>query len=158
MIEGSSSNPDPYLWLWIWIQEAQKHTDPTDPDPDPKHWLKVSRLPILIYGHNLSFFYQAYPRAEQEEADCNRKASSRMLYLNLVVNTIKRLRNEAAEAAKAGVKVPPQDRQKNLLTTHMQVSFIFDGDKWPCHKHSVKLSLTPLKLSVGQLSIPPTCG
>jgi hypothetical protein len=52
-----------------------------------------------------------------------------MLYLNLVVNTIKRLRNEAAEAAKAGVKVPPQDRQKNLLTTHMQVSFIFDGDK-----------------------------
>ncbi len=70
------------------------------------------------------FFCQAYPRAEQEEADCNRKASSRMLYLNLVVNTIKRLRNEAAEAAKAGVKVPPQDRQKNLLTTHMQVSFI----------------------------------
>jgi hypothetical protein len=89
--------------------------DPTD--QDPQQCLKID-------AHNLSFFYQAYPRAEQEEADCNRKASSRMLYLNLVVNTIKRLRNEAAEAAKAGVKVPPQDRQKNLLTTHMQASFL----------------------------------
>jgi hypothetical protein len=84
-----------------------------------------------------------------------------MLYLNLVVNTIKRLRNEAAEAAKAGVKVPPQDRQKNLLTTHMQVSFIVmaAGDLVTNIRLSFLLlsNLGLVSFSVGQLSIsiPP---
>jgi hypothetical protein len=50
-----------------------------------------------------------------------------MLYLNLVVHTIKRLRNEAAEAAKTGMRSSggqtqqSQERRKNLLTTHLQV-------------------------------------
>ena len=42
----------------------------------------------------------AHVRAEKEEAECSRKASSRMIYLNLAVNCIKRLRTEAAEEAK----------------------------------------------------------
>ncbi len=48
---------------------------------------------------------EAYTRAEREEANCCRKASSRMLYLNLVVSTIKKLRAEATAAA-ALVVVP----------------------------------------------------
>merc|ERR1719234_2412483 len=42
----------------------------------------------------------AHVRAEKEEAECSRKASSRMIYLNLAVNCIKRLRTEATEEAK----------------------------------------------------------
>lgn len=66
---------------------------------------------------------KAYPRAEKEEQDCSRKASSRMIYLNLVVNKIKKLRTEAAEAEAAGFKPPPNNDPKNrsMLTTHMQV-------------------------------------
>jgi RNA exonuclease 1 len=47
----------------------------------------------------------AYARAEREEVDCSRKASSRMIYLNLAVNCIKRLRGEAGAAAPA--RAPP---------------------------------------------------
>ena len=42
----------------------------------------------------------AHARAEREEAAVCRKASSRMIYLNLAVNAIKRLRGEAAKPAK----------------------------------------------------------
>jgi len=68
----------------------------------------------------------AYPRAEKEEQDCCRKASSRMIYLNLVVNKIKRLRTEAKEAAER-VSRPSLTTggvgqgKRSLLTTHMQV-------------------------------------
>lgn len=67
---------------------------------------------------------KAYPRAEKEEQDCSRKASSRMIYLNLVVNKIKKLRTEAAEAEAAGFKPPPSNidpKNRSMLTTHMQV-------------------------------------
>jgi len=68
---------------------------------------------------------EAFTRAEKEEADCCRKASSRMIYLNLVVNCIKKLRTEATEAAKASSKkslnTGSSPTKRNLLTTHMQV-------------------------------------
>ena len=67
---------------------------------------------------------QAYPRAEQEEKDCCRKASSRMIYLNLAVNKIKKLRAEKAAApaklAAAGASGADVGK-RNMLTTHMQV-------------------------------------
>jgi len=65
---------------------------------------------------------EAFTRAEKEEADCCRKASSRMIYLNLVVNCIKKLRSEAAMAAKAKKSsANPTPGKRSLLTTHMQV-------------------------------------
>ena len=67
---------------------------------------------------------QAYPRAEQEEKDCCRKASSRMIYLNLAVNKIKKLRAEkaAAPAKPAAAGASGADvGKRNMLTTHMQV-------------------------------------
>merc|ERR1719466_694388 len=68
----------------------------------------------------------AFSRAETEEADCCRKASSRMIYLNLVVNKIKKLRAEAVTAAAAGRSQRQQEagvagERRNMLTTHMQV-------------------------------------
>ena len=66
---------------------------------------------------------EAYTRAEREEAECCKKASSRMFYLNLIVNSIKKLRAEAAAvAARQSNKsrAAPAD-QRNLLTTHFQV-------------------------------------
>merc|ERR1719312_1692794 len=41
---------------------------------------------------------EAFTRAEKEEADCCRKASSRMIYLNLVVNCLKITGGEELEA------------------------------------------------------------
>ena len=70
---------------------------------------------------------EAYTRAEREEAGCCRKASSRMLYLNLVVNTIKKLRAEAATAAasaQARKSRPKLTEKRSMLTTHLQVGFI----------------------------------
>lgn len=68
---------------------------------------------------------EAYTRAEKEEIDCCRKASSRMIYLNLVVNCIKKLRTEATMAAKAKSSKKsagtPSTEKRSMLTTHMQV-------------------------------------
>jgi len=73
---------------------------------------------------------QAYARAEKEETDCCRKASSRMIYLNLVVNKIKKLRTEAKEAEEARARgggeagpssANPATQKRPMLTTHMQV-------------------------------------
>ena len=45
---------------------------------------------------------EAFERAELEEAECCSRATSRTLYLNIVVNCIKKLRLEAAEVSKSG--------------------------------------------------------
>ena len=62
-------------------------------------------------------------RAEREEAECCKKATSRMFYLNLIVNSIKKLRTEAAAVAARQTRPVKsgQTEQRNLLTTHMQV-------------------------------------
>ena len=59
----------------------------------------------------------AHVRAEKEEADCNRKASSRMIYLNLAVNCIKKLRTEAAEEAKKSEERAKRTKVKGNLGT-----------------------------------------
>ena len=67
---------------------------------------------------------EAYTRAEREEANCCRKASSRMLYLNLVVSAIKKLRAEAAAAAASAQhrkSAPNLTEKRSMLTTHLQV-------------------------------------
>ena len=67
---------------------------------------------------------EAYTRAEREEANCCRKASSRMLYLNLVVSSIKKLRAEAATAAASARRrksAPNLTEKRSMLTTHLQV-------------------------------------
>ena len=67
---------------------------------------------------------EAYTRAEREEANCCRKASSRMLYLNLVVSTIKKLRAEATAAAASAQhrkSAPNLSEKRSMLTTHLQV-------------------------------------
>ena len=67
---------------------------------------------------------EAYTRAEREEANCCRKASSRMLYLNLVVSTIKKLRAEATAAAASAQHrkaAPNLSEKRSMLTTHLQV-------------------------------------
>ena len=66
---------------------------------------------------------EAYTRAEREEQSCCRKASSRMLYLNLVVSCIKRLRAEAAQRPSPTTKKASLNlaEKRPMLTTHMQV-------------------------------------
>ena len=66
---------------------------------------------------------EAFTRAEKEEAECCKKASSRMFYLNLVVNCIKKLRAEAAAVAsrQSNKSTPGSAEKRNLLTTHFQV-------------------------------------
>ena len=68
---------------------------------------------------------EAYTRAEREEKECCRKATSRMFYLNLIVNCIKKLRTEAAAVASRSSRPRPQTEslteKRNLLTTHLQV-------------------------------------
>ena len=68
---------------------------------------------------------EAYTRAEREEKECCRKATSRMFYLNLIVNCIKKLRTEAAAVASRSSRPrPPTEsltEKRNLLTTHLQV-------------------------------------
>ena len=67
---------------------------------------------------------EAFTRAEKEERECSKKASSRMFYLNLVVNCIKKLRSEAAAAAVTAannLKKPAAPVEKrSMLTTHLQ--------------------------------------
>ena len=66
---------------------------------------------------------EAYTRAEREEQACCRKASSRMLYLNLVVSCIKKLRAEAAQRPSPTAKKTSLNlaEKRPMLTTHMQV-------------------------------------
>lgn len=75
---------------------------------------------------------RAHERALAEELSCNDRSKNRNVYLNVVVNCIKRLRSEAAEAAKnrpssshsgsaAAAHGGEQQPQRNLLVTHMQV-------------------------------------
>ena len=61
----------------------------------------------------------AHVRAEKEEADCNRKASSRMIYLNLAVNCIKKLRTEAAEEAKKSEERAKRTKVKGNLGSQL---------------------------------------
>ena len=101
--------------------------------PDPK-----SKVPTTVRQKYLDTIIQeclkisggdeleAYTRAEREEANCCRKASSRMLYLNLVVNTIKKLRVEATAAAASAQhrkSAPKLTEKRSLLTTHLQVGY-----------------------------------
>ena len=72
---------------------------------------------------------KAYERATKEEESCNARSKNRNIYLNLVVNCIKKLRTEASEALKragpsssSSSPAPAQNKPRpNLLTTHMQV-------------------------------------
>ena len=76
---------------------------------------------------------KAYERAKKEEESCNARSKSRNIYLNVVVNCIKKLRAEATEAMKrptpstsssssspSSASSPTKPRP-NMLTTHMQV-------------------------------------
>ena len=68
---------------------------------------------------------EAYTRAEREEKECCRKATSRMFYLNLIVNCVKKLRTEAAAVAARPKQSRPLSEslteKRPLLTTHLQV-------------------------------------
>ena len=73
---------------------------------------------------------RAYERATKEEESCNARSKSRNIYLNVVVNCIKKLRAEAAEAMKKPIPssssstsatAAAQNKPRpNMLTTHMQ--------------------------------------
>lgn len=77
---------------------------------------------LKIYRHDKA---KAYERAKSEEKICSDRSKNRNIYLNVVVNCIKRLRSEAAEAAKAvassSTKPLPDVEKRNMLTTHLQV-------------------------------------
>jgi len=73
---------------------------------------------------------RAHDRAIKEEKMCSERSKSRMIYLNVVVNCIKKLRAEAVERAKnpmpSSSSRPPTTAAKpavkpNMLTTHLQV-------------------------------------
>ena len=62
-------------------------------------------------------------KAEKEEIACCEKSKTRSIYLNSVVNSIKKLRNEAKVNQGPGQPKrvqPPQSITPNMLTTHMQ--------------------------------------
>lgn len=75
---------------------------------------------LKIYLNNVA---SAYKRAEDEEKICSDKSKNRAVYLNSVVNCIKKLRNEAKEANNGKrIAIPPVQKSitPNMLTTHMQ--------------------------------------
>ena len=100
--------------------------------PDPH-----SKVPTAVRQRYLSSFIDeclrlvpgdelaAHARAEREEAAVCRKASSRMIYLNLAVNAIKRLRGEAVAAAAGEVRRSKGSLGAQLArqgeTTHLAV-------------------------------------
>lgn len=63
---------------------------------------------------------KAYNRAVEEEKVCSDRSKNRNIYLNLVVNCIKKLRNEAKKAD-TNVVAGKKEVQPNLITTHLQV-------------------------------------
>ncbi len=87
---------------------------------------------LKIYPANSS---AAYQRAEKEERACSERSKTRSIYLNLVVNAIKKLRNEAKEVAAANPRAAASSStatspsasngnskvQPNMITTHLQV-------------------------------------
>jgi hypothetical protein len=78
---------------------------------------------LKLYPRNVA---AAYKRAEDEEKVCSDKSKSRSIYLNFVVNCIKRLRDEVKETGSSLMKEAAGGRSPtkitpNLLTTHMQV-------------------------------------
>ena len=76
---------------------------------------------LKIYPNNTA---AAYKRSVYEENICSNKSKTRSIYLNLVVNLIKKLRNEA----KANTNPPASNSADpvkksvtpNMLTTHLQ--------------------------------------
>ena len=78
---------------------------------------------LKIFTNNTA---AAYQRAEKEEKMCCEKSKTRSIYLNSVVMSIKKLRNEAKQSQGSGQpqrRTPQQPSQSitpNMLTTHMQ--------------------------------------
>jgi hypothetical protein len=72
---------------------------------------------------------RAYERAVKEEESCSARSKNRNIYLNVIVNCIKKLRTEATEAAKnsdpsasaSSSNSTAPAVKSNMLTTHMQV-------------------------------------
>ena len=67
-----------------------------------------------IYPNNTA---AAYKRAEDEERACCERSKTRSIYLNVVVNCIKKLRNESSGNTE---KPKPKSITPNMLTTHLQ--------------------------------------
>ena len=75
---------------------------------------------LKIYPNNTA---AAYQRSVYEENICSNKSKTRSIYLNLVVNLIKKLRNEAkANNPSASNSADPVKKSvtPNMLTTHLQ--------------------------------------
>ena len=75
---------------------------------------------LKIYPNNTA---AAYQRSVYEENICSNKSKTRSIYLNLVVNLIKKLRNEAkANNPSASSSADPAKKSvtPNMLTTHLQ--------------------------------------
>ena len=75
---------------------------------------------LKIYPNNTA---AAYQRSVYEENICSNKSKTRSIYLNLVVNLIKKLRNEAkANNPSASNSADPAKKSvtPNMLTTHLQ--------------------------------------
>ena len=75
---------------------------------------------LKIYPNNTA---AAYKRSVYEENICSNKSKTRSIYLNLVVNLIKKLRNEAkANNPSASNSADPVKKSvtPNMLTTHLQ--------------------------------------
>ena len=75
---------------------------------------------LKIYPNNTA---AAYKRSVYEENICSNKSKTRSIYLNLVVNLIKKLRNEAkANNPSASNSADPAKKSvtPNMLTTHLQ--------------------------------------
>ena len=75
---------------------------------------------LKIFPNNTA---AAYKRAEDEEKICSDKSKTRSIYLNLVVNLIKKLRNEAKTnnpSASNSNSTVKKSITPNMLTTHLQ--------------------------------------
>ena len=75
---------------------------------------------LKIFTNNTA---AAYQRAEKEEKMCCEKSKTRSIYLNSVVMSIKKLRNEAKQSQGSQprkIQPPSQSITPNMLTTHMQ--------------------------------------
>ena len=84
---------------------------------------------------------EAFTRAEKEELDCCKKASSRMLYLNLVVACVKKLRVEAKNIPttdQVKKSSPNVTEKRSMLTTHLQVLAGKPGSvgTWSIERHA----------------------
>ena len=69
---------------------------------------------------------KAYERAVKEEESCYGRSKNRNIYLNVVVNAIKKLRGETAVStpaagSAASTSTAQAAGKRNMLTTHMQV-------------------------------------